>query len=78
MNFSFLKKINFENFDKGMVVFNKGMKDFGRMMDSMNAELKMDFEKADNKAIERERINKENLDKIWGTKNINTIFFSKL
>lgn len=51
-----------------MVIFNKGMKDFGRMMDSMNAELKMDFEKADNRVIERERRNKENLDKIWGTK----------
>ena len=49
-----------------MAIFNKGMRDFGGMMDSMNAELKMDFEKADNNAIERERINKENLDKIWG------------
>ena len=64
-----LKKINVENLDKGMEVFNKAIQDFGDSMDSITRELSSDIEKSNNESKIREQRNKENLDKIWGTKD---------
>jgi len=80
INLSFLKKINFENFnkalekfDKGMSVFNKTVKDFGDSMDIVTKEFSSDIEKSNKRVKEQERKNKENLKKIWGDKKWKTI-----
>ena len=71
----FLKKFNFENldkylkkFDKGMSVFNKAVKDFSDSMDSVTKELSSDIVKSNkNKELEAKK-NQENLRKIFGDK----------
>lgn len=73
MNFSFLKKFNFENLDKalnklekGFSAFSKGLNSFNKGMDDMTNQLKTDFEAQDKRHSERETRNKEHLKKIWG------------
>ena len=72
---SILKKFNAKNinstikaFSKGMDTFNKAVQDFGDSMDTMTKEMSSDIEKSNREAIIREKKNKENLEKIWGTK----------
>ena len=65
---SFLSKFTLKNFDKGMSVFNKAVKDFGDSMDVVTKEFSSDIEKSNKRASEQERKNKENLKKIWGDK----------
>ena len=57
-----------KSFDKFMSEFNKGMSDFGNAMGKMDSEFKDDIRKSDNNRKVRERIDKENLEKIWGKK----------
>jgi hypothetical protein len=63
-----LKKINPENMDRGMEIFNKTIQDFGKSMDSITREFSADIEKSNRESKIREKKNKENLDKIWGKK----------
>jgi len=64
----FLSKFTLKNFDKGMSVFNKAVKDFGDSVDVVTKEFSSDIEKSNKRASEQERKNKENLKKIWGDK----------
>ncbi len=70
-----LKKFNAKNissvieeFSKGMDTFNKAVQDFGDSMDTISKEMSSDVEKSNRAAKIREERNKENLEKIWGTK----------
>ncbi len=36
---AFLRKLNMKNLNKGITTFNKGVSDFGKMMDQMSSEL---------------------------------------
>jgi hypothetical protein len=58
-----------ENIGKSLDVFNKGLQDFGKSMDSITKELSDDVSKSNNNAAKREEVNKKNLDKIWGKKD---------
>ena len=64
-----LKKINMKNINQGIDIFNKAVQDFGNSMDTMTKEMSSDIEKSNRESDVREKKNKENLDKIWGTKN---------
>ena len=70
-----LKKFNAKNinntieaFSRGTDTFNKAVQDFGDSMDTINKEFSSDIKKSNKEAIIREKKNKENLEKIWGTK----------
>jgi hypothetical protein len=63
------KIINIKNINQGINTFNKAVQDFGNSMDSLTREMSSDIEKSNRKSESREQRNKENLDKIWGTKN---------
>ncbi len=70
-----LKKFNAKNinssieaFSRGTDAFNKAVQDFGNSMDTMTKELSSDIEKSNKECEAREKKNKENLEKIWGTK----------
>jgi len=72
---STLKKFNVKNinnaieaFSKGMDTFNKAVQDFGDSMDTMTKEMSSDIQKSNRASEIREKKNKENLEKIWGTK----------
>ncbi len=72
---SILKKFNVKNissaieeFSKGMDTFNKVVQDFGDSMDTMTKEMSSDIQKSNRASEIREKKNKENLEKIWGTK----------
>lgn len=60
-----LKKINMKDIDKGIRTFNKAVQNFG---DSMAKETSSDIEKSNKEFEAREKKNKENLEKIWGTR----------
>lgn len=60
-----LKKINMKDIDKGIRTFNKAVQNFG---DSMAKEMSSDIEKSNKEFEAREKKNKENLEKIWGTR----------
>ena len=64
-----LSKVNSENISLGIDSFNKAIQDFGDSMDSITREFSADIEKSNRESKIREEKNKENLDKIWGTKN---------
>lgn len=64
-----LEKINMKNINQGIDTFNKAVQDFGNSMDIMTKEMSSDIEKSNRESDVREKKNKENLDKIWGTKN---------
>ena len=64
-----LEKINIENINKGIEVFNKAIQDFGDSMGSITREFSADIEKSNKEFKIREQKNKENLDKIWGKRN---------
>ncbi|MGY5144419.1 MAG: hypothetical protein ACW9XH_08055 [Candidatus Nitrosopumilus sp. bin_32a] len=64
-----LEKINMDNINKGIDLFNKTVQDFGKSMDTMTRELSEDIEKSNKESEAREKKNKENLDKIWGKRN---------
>ena len=66
---SILKKINMKNINKGIKTFNKIVQDFGDSMNTITRELSSDIEKSKKDSVAREQKNKENLDKIWGTRN---------
>ena len=51
---------------KSIDVFNKGLQDFSKSMDSITKELGNDEAKYNENASKREAINKKNLEKIWG------------
>lgn len=53
------------------------MSDFGKSMDSITKELSIDIQKSNNFAEEREKINKKNLDKIYGNSNHTKIWSDK-
>ena len=57
-----------KNINHGIDVFNKAVQDFGDSMDTMTKEMSSDIEKSHKESETREKKNKENLDKIWGTK----------
>ena len=63
---SFLSKFTLKNFDKGMSVFNKAVKDFGGSMDSMTKEMSSDVEKSNKKSKSEAKKNQRNIDKLWG------------
>ena len=70
-----LKKFNTKNinsaieaFSRGTNAFNKAVQDFGDSMDTMTKEMSSDIEESNRAAKIREKKNKENLEKIWGTK----------
>ncbi|MBT4326614.1 MAG: hypothetical protein HOD60_06865 [Candidatus Nitrosopelagicus sp.] len=77
MNFkSVLKVLTFENldkslksFDKGMGYFNKAMQDFRNSMDKITKELGSNIETSKKNQMQRESINKANLEKILGKKD---------
>ena len=66
---SFLEKINMNNINQGMDIFNKAVQDFGDSMDDITRELSLDIEKLNKESESREQKNKENLDKIWGKRD---------
>lgn len=47
----------------------KVLRELGSSMSDMSKELDEDFKRQDSKRANREKINKENLDKIWGKKD---------
>ncbi len=51
-----------------MDTFNKVVQDFGDSMDTMTKEMSSDIQKSNRESKVREKRNKENLEKIWGTK----------
>ena len=55
-----------ENMEKSIQVFNKGLQDFSKSMDSITSELSNDISKSNEYAVKRKAINKSNLKKIWG------------
>lgn len=57
-----------KSFDKGMAEFNKNLKDFGDSMQSVNDDFKDDITKSEKNAESRAKKDKENLDRIWGSK----------
>lgn len=57
-----------KSLDKGLKSFNKSVSDFGDSMQKMDQDLKDDISKSNSNAVKREKINKENLDRIWGKK----------
>ena len=57
-----------EAFSRGTDAFNKAVQDFGDSMDTMTKEMSSDIEESNRAAKIREKKNKENLEKIWGTK----------
>ncbi len=72
---SSLKKINAKNINSAIVAlskcintFNKAIQDFGDSMDTMTKELSSDIEKSNRASKIREKKDRENLEKIWGTK----------
>ena len=64
-----LEKINMKNVNQGIDIFNNAVQDFGKSMDSLTKEMSVDIEKSNRESEAREKKNKENLDKIWGTRN---------
>ena len=64
-----LKKINMNNINQGMNTFNKAVQDFGDSMDSLTKEMLSDIKKSNKESEDREKKNKENLDKIWGKRD---------
>ena len=75
---SILKIINFENFDKtmkafdkGMAEFNKGMQDFGDSMGKIDKDFSKDVRKSNINAEKRAKKDRDNLDKIFGSKKQN-------
>lgn len=64
-----LEKINMNNINKGIDIFNKTMQDFGDSMDTMTREMSEDVQKPDKESEARGRKNRENLDKIWGRRD---------
>jgi len=67
---SVLRQINLKNFDKGMGIFNKSMKQFGNAMDSMTKELSTDIKKSNERAESQAKRGKENMKKIWGKSDV--------
>ena len=67
---SVLKQINLKNFDKGIGIFNKSMKQFGNAMDSMTKELSTDIKKSNKRAESQAKRGKENMKKIWGKSDV--------
>ena len=72
---SILKKFNAKNINnaidalnKGTNAFNKAVQDFGDSMNTISNEMSSDIEKSNRDVKIREKKNKENLEKIWGTK----------
>lgn len=57
-----LDKINFKNFDKGLLMFNKSIQKFGGSMDALTREFPADAKS--NKSAKLSE--KKNLEKIWG------------
>ena len=57
-----------ENMEKSIQVFNKGLQDFSKSMDSVTQDLSKEISKSNEYAVKREAINKANLEKIWGKK----------
>jgi hypothetical protein len=57
-----------DNMEKSLIVFNKGLQDFGKSMDSITKELSSDISKSNDNTAKREARNKANLEKIWGKK----------
>jgi len=64
-----LKKFNIKNISKGIDTFNKVIQDFGNSMDVMTRELSSDMEKSNRESKARAQKDRENLKKIWGSKN---------
>jgi len=71
-----IKKFNVKNinsvidsFNKGIIVFNKAVQDFGDSMDTMTKELSSDIEKSNKESEAREKRNRENLEKLWGKRD---------
>ncbi len=65
----FFKIINMKNINHGIDTFNKLVQDFGKSMDTMTREMSADIEKSNRNSENREKKNKENLDKIWGKRD---------
>jgi len=57
-----------DSFNKGVKVFNENIQDFGDSMQKMNDEFSDDIVKSKKKAEIQSKIDKANLDKIWGKK----------
>lgn len=51
--------------------FFEAIQDFGDSMTIINDEIKSDIEESKQNTFEREKIDKENLEKIWGKKSKN-------
>ncbi len=66
---SFIEKINMNNINQGIDIFNNVVQDFGKSMDSLTKEMSADVEKSNRDSEVREKKNKENLDKIWGKRD---------
>ena len=71
----FLDRLTFENLDKtldkldrGFTQFSKGMDSFNKGMEDFSRELSDDNKRHNHNSAKREKINKENLKKIWGNK----------
>jgi len=57
------------NMEKSIDVFNKGLQDFSKSMDSITKELSNDVSKSNDFAAKQEAKNKANLEKIWGKRD---------
>jgi len=72
-----LKNINFKNFNKGIVTFNKIIQDFGGAMEKLTSEMdktsqnsvKIWSDVPENEPKSYKSKDQINLEKIWGSKN---------
>jgi len=72
-----LKNINFKNFNKGIVTFNKIIQDFGGSMEKLTSEIdktsqnniKIWSDTPENEPKSHKSKDQINLEKIWGQKN---------
>jgi len=77
MNFKkLLKKFNLKNLDKALnkmekifTAFSNGLNSFNKGMDDMMDQLSSDFKKSDRRKKSRAIKDRENLDKIFGSKS---------
>ena len=58
-----------ENINKTMNVFNKGVQDFGKCMDSMTREFSSDVHSSKEHKERESRKNQKNIEKLWGNSN---------